>query len=129
MSWHKSERWSLQLGRFVSVGVVNTVFGYSVIFVAMALGVSPYVSNALGYFLGWLLSYALNRFWVFAGAGRTRGSMPRYGISFALAYALNFLVLHIGLLLGWPGTLCQVVAGATYFLVMFSLSKIWVFKT
>lgn len=117
------------MGRFASVGVLNTVFGYGVIFTAMACGVSPYVSNALGYFLGWLLSYGLSRFWVFSNTDRSQGSMLRYAVSFGLAYSVNFGVLHSTLLLGWPSFLCQVVAGAAYFLMMFFLSKTWVFKT
>jgi putative flippase GtrA len=128
LSWLKNRAWSQQLGRFAGVGILNSVLGYGVIFAAMACGLSPYVSNALGYFVGWLFSYGLNRHWVFSAARPGWGSMLRYAVSFALAYGVNFLVLHGCLRAGWPGVVAQVVAGAAYFLVMFSVSKLWVFK-
>lgn len=53
--------------RFCSVGVLNTLIGLAIIFGLMRFGGVQYVlANAIGYAIGMMLSFALNRSWTFA---------------------------------------------------------------
>jgi len=79
-----------QLVKYGLVGVVNTTAGLAVIYAAMALlGLSPALSNALGFAAGFLLSYALNKKWTFNSAAPTHRSFALFACVVAVGYALN----------------------------------------
>ncbi len=42
------------------VGVINTLVGFGIIFILMFLGLSPILSNAIGYLIGSSISFILN---------------------------------------------------------------------
>jgi putative flippase GtrA len=47
--------------RFGAVGIVNSVVGLSCIWAAMLLGMAPLPANALGFGVGLVMSFVLNR--------------------------------------------------------------------
>jgi putative flippase GtrA len=76
--------------RFGVVGVVNTVLGVAIIFAAKAfLGLGDLAANLLGYGLGLICSFVLNRSWTFRHEGRAFAAFWRFGVAFAVAYVLN----------------------------------------
>ena len=76
--------------RFGVVGVLNTVLGLAIIFAAKAfLGLGDLAANLLGYGLGLVCSFFLNRSWTFRHEGRAFAAFWRFGIAFAVAYVLN----------------------------------------
>jgi putative flippase GtrA len=76
--------------RFGLVGLFNTAFGLSVIFMGKALlGLTDLPANLLGYGLGLLASFVLNRRWTFGDSGKVLPSTWRFGVAFGVAYALN----------------------------------------
>ena len=78
-----------KFARFVSVGIVNTVFGTAVMFCLYNLaGCSYWISSAANYVLGSILSYILNRKFTF----RHRGSVVRSGIRFTVNIALCYFI-------------------------------------
>jgi putative flippase GtrA len=80
--------------RFAAAGVLNTVLGLGVIFAAKAiLGWADLPANILGYGIGLLVSFGLNRTWTFRHDGRLLPAFWRFGIGFAAAYAVNLLTL------------------------------------
>ena len=80
--------------RFGVVGVVNTVLGLAIIFAAKAfLGLGDLAANLLGYGLGLVCSFVLNRSWTFRHEGRAFAAFWRFGIAFAVAYVLNLLTV------------------------------------
>lgn len=82
------------LFRFALVGVSNTLIGMGVIYFAwhtLRLGDLP--ANLLGYVIGFLWSYAINRLWTFHDSGSIRRSFTRFALVCAAAYAVNLLVL------------------------------------
>lgn len=91
-----------QLLRFGSVGLLNTAVGLAVIYAALFAGLGDFLSNALGYSVGLLLSFLLHRSWTFAGKGK---SLSRDALAFfatwLVAYAVNLGVLSMGRALGW----------------------------
>jgi putative flippase GtrA len=80
--------------RFGVVGVVNTVLGLAIIFAAKAfLGLGDLAANLLGYGLGLVCSFVLNRSWTFRHEGRAFAAFWRFGIAFAVAYVLNLVTV------------------------------------
>ena len=52
--------------KFIAVGILNTLFGTAIMFIAYnALNLNYWVSSALNYILGSILSYFLNKHFTF----------------------------------------------------------------
>jgi putative flippase GtrA len=120
----------IQLLRFAAVGVLNTGVGYAVIFACMYLvGLGAVTSNVIGYAVGLVVSYVLNRTFTFrSAAAPSRCEAARFVLTFLLAYLVNLAVLvllirHTVL----NGGLAQIVAGGVYFGLFFVLSRYYVF--
>ena len=113
---------------YLGVGVLNTLVGFGVIFGLMLAGLSPELSNASGYAVGVVFSYAMNKFFTFKARGKGKAEFLRFGAAMLFAYALNFVALKILLRLGLNPYACQIISGAIYTIAGFLLSKLWVFK-
>lgn len=121
----------MQFIRFLLVGVFNTGLGYCVIFGCMYLaGFSAELSNALGYGVGLIVSYFLNRNFTFKSVQDRRTEMIRFVGVFLIAYAANFIVLTtlIHKLDVHPG-ISQVVAGVIYVAASYFMNKYYVFRS
>ena len=117
-----------QAGRYGAAGVINTLLGYGLIFALQAIGSSPYIANAAGYGVGFVVSFFLQKTFVFGSSGQTSIEILKFVAAFLAAYAANFLVLHLLLTQGVNPYLAQIGGFATYFVAMFFMSKIWVFR-
>ena len=119
-----------QLLRFATVGVVNTGLGYAVIFACMYMaGFDAVVSNVLGYAVGLVASYFLNRTYTFRSVAKAPTEIVRFLSIFLLAYLANLgtlllLIRHAGMHEG----VAQAVAGVVYFVLSFVLNKYYVFR-
>ncbi len=119
-----------QLITYGAVGVFNTALGYAIIFACMyLLRLDAVVSNALGYGVGVVVSYALNKRFTFQSEAAARGELLRFILVFAFAYLLNLGVLLV-CIRWWTvhAALAQVIAGVVYFIVSFLLNKYFVFR-
>ena len=84
------------LSRYVVVGAVNTACGYLVIFAFMyGAGWSPEASNVIGYAIGLVTSFALNRRFTFESSGPRAREFARFLGTFAVAFLANFAVLAL----------------------------------
>lgn len=119
-----------QFSRFIAVGIFNTLLGYSVIFsCSYLLGMSPEFSNAVGYTVGLILSYILNRYYTFNSRQSRRGEIIRFLSIFAFAYAVNFVVLLIMIYkLNMHEIASQIIAGLFYTVMSYLMNKFYVFK-
>jgi putative flippase GtrA len=120
-----------QFSRFLLVGFANTALGYAVIFGCMYLGgLTAELSNAVGYLVGLVVSYFLNRHFTFRSARRRSTEFVRFVIVFLTAYTTNLLVLIV-LVRGLEihAALSQVVAGAAYIGTAYLLNKRYVFHS
>ena len=80
----------MTLIRYLLVGVVNTLVGLGIIYLAMYfLHMDLASSNALGYAIGILVSFALNKKWTFASQDHVVYSFLRYLLVLGVAYAAN----------------------------------------
>jgi putative flippase GtrA len=117
------------LGRYLGTGGLNTIVGFAVIFGLLWAGASPLLANVAGYGVGLMLGFLFSRKFVFRSEGHWTGEGVRYLLAFALAFMVNLLVLRE--LLGRTELhvmAAQIVASAAYTLLMYALSRIFIFR-
>jgi len=119
-----------RLFRFGLAGLANSAVGWAVIFGGLWAGMSGLAANAAGFGVGLVLSFTLNRRFVFGVTGAVRGrEVARFLAAFAVAYGINVAVLHAGQsVLGADSPWAQLPAIGTYVLIFFVLSQLFVFK-
>lgn len=105
-----------QLARFASVGVINSLIGYSVIITALYFGAGDILSNMLGYAVGLSIGFVLNKFWAFSEKkGYHRLSLPPFLLIFGIAYGANLLIVSTALKMGIvENPFTHLIAMATY---------------
>jgi len=81
--------------RYCVVGLINTCVGLGSIYAGMRfLGLGYVSANALGYCIGILTSFALNRSWTFGGgSSRSTAQFLRFLCVLAVAYPANLLTV------------------------------------
>jgi putative flippase GtrA len=119
-----------RLMRFVLTGLANSAVGWAVIFGGLWAGLSGVVANAAGYGVGLVLSFTLNRRFVFGVSGAVSGrEVARFLAAFGIAYGVNLAVLIAAQsVLGEGHPLAQLPALAAYVAVFFVLSQWFVFR-
>jgi 4-amino-4-deoxy-L-arabinose transferase-like glycosyltransferase/putative flippase GtrA len=123
-----SKLFSITLGKFLTVGVINTAVTMAVIFMLKAwLNLGDVVANACGYVAGMCCSFFLNKLWTFSHKGNTLQAGARFVLVCGIAYLVNLAVLKSTLNLGLNSYLCHVLAMPFYTLVFFIGSKAVVF--
>lgn len=116
--------------RFLLTGLANSAVGWAVIFGGLWAGMSGLAANAAGYGVGLVLSFTLNRRFVFGVTGAVRGrEVARFLAAFAFAYGANVAVLLAGqAVLGAESALAQLPAIGAYVVIFFLLSQFVVFR-
>ena len=120
-----------QIVRFAASGVANTGLGLAAIYAAMALGAQYVVANALGYAIGLVISFLINRNWTFQ---RKTGSAHREIAPFLLlalvAYAANLAaVVSLVEIAEAAKTVAQLFGVGIYAVCSFLGMKFFVFPT
>lgn len=130
---HLTSTWRTEaayITRFAGSGIINTIIGFIIIFFAMALGYSPMVSNVAGYAVGFTLGFVLSKKFVFRSNGHFAAESIRYLIAFAIAFLVNLLVLRLALTyMNFHAVISQIVAAVSYTLLMYILTRLYVFNT
>ena len=118
-----------QFGKFLVVGIFNTLLGYAVIFFLMyALGWGPFSSNVAGYAVGLTSSYFLNRFVTFNSAREKWPEMATFLAVFCIAYGANLVALKLLIDHGAHAGLSQLIAGVFYVAISYTANKFLVFR-
>ncbi len=119
----------IYLSRYAGSGVLNTLVGFAVIFLLMGLGLSPTLSNVGGYLVGLVFGFFVAKKIVFRSEGHVTTEGVRYLAAFLISFIMNLLVLQMALLaLHWNAIPAQLLAAATYTIIMYLLSRWLVFK-
>ncbi len=120
---------SAYIVRYAGSGALNTVVGFSVIFMLMWLGISPFIANVAGYAVGFILGFVLSRKFVFRSDGHFVAESVRYLIAFIISFLCNLLVLSFVLsTLYFHALTAQVTAMMSYTLLMYILTRAFVFS-
>lgn len=109
------------------VGIANTIVGFSTIFLLMFIGLSATLSNVIGYVIGSILSYYLNRKYTFKSNKHSKKEAIKFFTVLLIAYFLNFVTLQ-ALLGSLNPYLAQLISGVVYTVSSFILAKFFVFK-
>jgi len=92
-------------------------------------GMAPETSNFIGYAVGLIASYLLNKLYTFKQNSKRRGEFTKFLAVFAFAYSLNFLSLLVLVRgLGINQFLSQVLAGMVYISISYLMNKCFVFN-
>lgn len=118
-----------EIVKYAIAGVVNTIVGYAVFWIALRwMGLDPAVANTIGYTIALLVSFVLNKLYVFSNSRPVAHAAWRFIVAFCIAFSINQLVLFIFLktLLMSP-EIAQIFAMTSYTVVFYFLSKHFVF--
>jgi putative flippase GtrA len=116
--------------RFAAVGASNTVIGVIVIYVAWRVfGWPDVAANALGYAIGFIWGFGLNRRWTFRDRGSIAGSFARYLLVCGLAFGVNLLAVVASRTVLGPGTFApQLIGVCVYTVIAFLGSRFYAFR-
>lgn len=119
--------------RFAFAGALNTLIGLAVILTLdLGLNLTPAVANVIGYAVGLLVGWRLQRQFVFRSDAGGWGTKAKYVATIAAAFCLNQVVLaamsHLVGDTDLERALAQLAAMATYTVVQFAVLRLWVFK-
>lgn len=86
---------ALQIIKYGLVGVFNTLLTLATIYICKSLiGISPMVSNVIGYIVGLINSFIWNKNWVFrSDKGYTREAV-KFAVGFGACFALQFVIVY-----------------------------------
>ncbi|MBZ5761966.1 GtrA family protein [Rhizobium sp. VS19-DR104.2] len=119
-----------QAVRFAIVGLVNTAVGLVAIYATMyLLDTGPLAANAIGYAVGFTVSFSLNRIWTFNSSRSIRNVFSRYLGAAIFSYLLNLCIVYFANnVYGIDKYTSQIFGVATYTFFMFVSCKIFVFN-
>lgn len=119
----------LSFVKFGSVGLLNTLIGYSTIFTLIYIGANEYLANACGYLTGLCISYVINRNWTFDNSHKfSYGQIIEYSISVLLAYIANLSIISAARLIGiLNNPMTHIFAMMGYSLTFYILARTFVF--
>lgn len=119
-----------ELGRFLSVGVLNMVVGLLVIYACKwFFDANDVAANAIGYAAGLTTSFTLNSRWTFAYRGPQLPALIKFLGVALVAYGMNLLtVLVLIHQAGVNSYLAQALGIPAYTLTTYLASKFIVFR-
>lgn len=116
--------------RFVSVGIINTLFGYAIMLAGLAAGLGDIAANAAGYVLGFGFSYLMHYRFTYRQNGHGRSPLL-YLLAVAASYLVNLAIVLIGRdglgLVENP--LVHLAAICGYAVALYCLSTAFAFRT
>lgn len=117
--------------RYLGVGVLNTLVGLGAIYACMyLLGLGDVPSNLIGYSLGIVLSFILNKYWTFENTQAGGSQFVRFLLVVGTAYLLNLAVVEACVhLLGMGRYLAQAAGIPPYTAAGYIGSRYFAFRT
>ena len=120
-----------QFLKFSFVGVLNTLITLLTIWVCVNIfSTSHYVANVVGYIIGVMNSYFLNKFWTFNNISKFGVTFAKFVGVFGISYLIQFGVLAFLLhYTHFEPFVCQLFSMAVYTIINFILNKTITFKS
>ena len=113
--------------RFFVTGLLYTFFWLYVIYLLLFVGINDYIANASGYFFGVIISFFLNKYYVFKSGAAISDEVSRFITVFVISYLVNILILYVSLDYLDKYT-AQFLSMVFYSITNFLLNKFFVFK-
>ncbi|WP_423191020.1 GtrA family protein [Actinobacillus equuli] len=93
----------------------------------MALNVSLYISNAMGYIAGIIFSYYLNSIFTF-NVETSNKRFIKFITTCGICYLINLVTIKLTLLVYYQEYLAQLIGMGLYTITGFIINKLWVMK-
>jgi putative flippase GtrA len=117
-----------QLGRFLVVGLSNTVLSFLVYWLLLAIGAWYVLAAPVAFAAGALNGYIFNRRWTFAAPDTTRARVSYVVVQAAGALSTSLLVLFFVRVLGTGRVWAYLTAIPPVTLCMFAANRLWTFE-
>ena len=116
-----------QFFKFLAIGAINSLVGLAIIAAAMYFfDMDPMVANAVGYLVGFIVSFTLNGKLTFRQDALSMSMFARFAVVSVVAYMANIAALWIWL--GHDKYVAQLFGMIVYLLVSFSGSRMFAFR-
>lgn len=115
-----------QAARFLVAGLVNTGFGYLIYVLVLLMNVQPVVALAIATVIGAFFNYFSTGLFVFKY--RTLDRLPRFLAAYAVIYAINAVLLHWLVEMGFAPALVQIVLLPVVAIASFLVFRFGVFR-
>lgn len=80
-----------KLLKFILVGIINTLFGTTIMFLCYNLiHLSYWLSSAANYFFGSILSYVLNKYFTFESKKKSLFEIIRFTLNIVMCYLMAY---------------------------------------
>jgi putative flippase GtrA len=113
-----------QVWRYAVTGVINTALGLLVILILhVVLNVGLVVSNAVGYGVGVVCSFLLNRSWTFSSQAKILSAGSKYLATVGIAFAVCITVLTSLQAAGTTYLVAQIIGTFLYSIIVFLGAK------
>lgn len=111
------------------VGAANTSATLIVIYALMAVKTNLYIANFIGYAIGLLISFTLNRRWTFRSNNAADFALARrFLLAVFAAYCANLLLVFLSVRFGLSPHIAQLAGMPAYTVCFYGLSKFYVFR-
>lgn len=127
--WRRGKANSIELAKFASVGVLNTVVGLAIIYsLKWALLWGDVAANLTGYFICIGFGFVLNGRWTFGKSALNTRELVGYFLVAGVAYLMNLTAVLASIeVLNLAGDWAQLVGVPVFTLTSYLLNKIFVF--
>lgn len=116
--------------RFAIVGAIATAVHYAILIVLVELAdVAPVIATTIGYGVGIVVSFTLNRRYTFAVPDAPAARFVKFALLYAIGAFLNGLVMSALMGAGAPYLLAQIGATALVLIWNFAGARYLVFRT
>ncbi len=114
---------------FFVVGGSATLLHYAIMWGLMTYAaVSATNASAYGFVVGGIANYLANAYFTFGGGHRHQKALPKFIATSTMGLAMNQLVLALGISVGLPVLVAQILATGVVFLWNYVINAIWTFK-
>ena len=119
-----------QLVRFLVVGLICTIINYISFFILLNfMNINFLIASALGYLLGVLLGYSMNRVWTFQHQIKSLLEKLKYLITYLLSLFIGLFFLKILVINhGFKTEIANIYVILITTILNFLGAKYWVFK-
>jgi putative flippase GtrA len=119
-----------RLTAFGVVGVIGTGTHYLVLIMLVEIaGINPVTATSVGFVVGALFNYVLNRRYTFQSSKAHLDAAPKFFIIAIVTGIVNSLLVYGGVtLMGANYMLVQIGATFIVFLANFALNSLWTFQ-
>ncbi len=118
------------LVKFLTVGVINTLLSLLVIFgLKYFYSMSDFYANFIGYIVGLVCSFILNRKWTFNHSGSLLNAIVKFLLVFIVAYSINIMFVLALIKLNVNSYFSHIMGIPVYTIIFYLGSKFIVFKS